>query len=189
MDARLIAPKVDRHAIGRPVVERGSSRSRGVMVSWGEEVISFSAVAQCITFPENAVIVSLDAGVRVRQFQTPLGQAAILAVPFDGDEAAAELLGDHRCRAAARKGIEHHVSRVRAGQDELRQKFLGLLRRVIRILGHGPEGHREIGPEVRGMRRAKAAPLGPLPILRVAVLVRVGAVTRRFSFTASTLNV
>jgi len=134
-----------------------------------------------VSFPEDAVVVALDALVVVGEVEAFFGEAAVGGVDFDGEEAAVEFFGDDGGGADAGEGIEDQVAGIGAGEDALSEEFFGFLGGVVGVFGHGPEGDGEVGPEVGGVGDAEAAGGGLLPILGVAV-VGVGSEDAAFHF-------
>ncbi len=119
-------------------------------------------------------MIALDRLIALGEGEAFLGEQRIGLVELDAAIPAAEFLGHHRRGAAAEEGIEHHVAGMRAGEDQLGDELLALLRRVIGVLGHRPERDGDIGPQIGRVRVAEISGVGLAPVLGASVGVTVG---------------
>jgi len=111
----------------------------------------------------------LYCGIRVGEEEAFGGPEAVFAVEFDAAEATVELLRDDGGAAAAGEGVEDAVAGIGGGEDELGVEFLGLLRGVVGVLGHRPEGHTDVVPEVGRVGESEFPVGGVVPVFGLSV--------------------
>ena len=89
-----------------------------------------------VSLPEDSINISLNITVMRCSVEAFLSETTIRFVNFNSQIASTELLRHDRCRSGAIERIKNQLTRSRTGEDDLRQQFLGLLRRVVGVFRH-----------------------------------------------------